>query len=144
MQNQKPNPIDTPPFGESVSRPVLSRPSLREAVSRAEEQIESFAFPEHDRARVRELCFIIAEVYLMAPDAPIRISGENLDGYLVRQVFEELRNEHVRLVLDNFRSVTDVIKYKKAYLRAALYHSVFELESHYANLVNHNMAGGSA
>jgi hypothetical protein len=129
-------------LGVSPSCPVSSRPSLREAVSRAEQQIERYAFAEHEQDRVRELCFIIAEVYMMNPEHVIRISGEDLDAALVKEVFGELRNEHVRLVLDNFKSVTDIVRYKKAYFRSALYHSVFELESHYANLVNHDLAKG--
>lgn len=127
---------------DDVSRPVSSRPSLREALRRAERQIESEAFAESEAARVRELCFIIAEVYLMDRGGVIRISGEELDARLVQEVFEELRHEHVRMVLENFKNVTALVRYKKAYFRSALYHAVFELEAHYANLVSHDLWKG--
>lgn len=124
------------------SCPVTSRPSLREALSRAERQIEKHAFAECEQARVRELCFIIAEIYMMRPDCVIRISGEDLDARLVKEVFAELRHEHLRMVLDNFKGIKKVVRNKKAYFRTALYNSVFELEAHYANLVNHDLAKG--
>lgn len=121
-----------------MSRP--SRPTLREALCRAECQIEAQAFEPFEAARVRELCFIIAEVYLLKPDSTVRIAGEALDAEVVQEVFRELCHEHVRMVLDNFKSVTAVIHNKKAYFRTALYNSVFEVEAHYANLVNHDFA----
>ena len=123
---------------EKTSRP--SRPTLRKALDRAECQIESHAFEAAEKARVRELCFIIAEVYLLRPESTVRIAGEALDAEMVQDVFSELRHEHVRMVLDNFKSVTDVIRNKKAYFRTALYNSVFEVEAHYANLVSHDFA----
>lgn len=116
---------------ESLSRP--SRLSFREAVRFAEGQIELHAIDERYRAQARELCYIIAEVYLMNPDAPIRISGELLDGYVVQQVFGEIGAEHIMLVIENFNRSTYLIKNKKAYLRTSLYNSVFELEASIEN-----------
>ena len=118
------------------------RPTLGEAVSRAERQIEQFAFAAHEMARVREICFIMAEVTLLPKETPVRVAGETIDAGLVGEVFAELRHEHVRMVLDNFRGVTARVRNKKAYLRAALYQSVFEVEAHYANLVSHDAAEG--
>lgn len=139
MQNCKKrdkNGLDT-----ACACPVTSRPTLGEAVARAERQIESRAFAPCEAARVREICFIIAEIYAMDPMQRVCVSGEMQDVRLMREVFGELRYEHVRMVLDNFANVTALVRNKKAYLRSALYHSVFEFESHYANLVNHALAG---
>jgi hypothetical protein len=86
-----------------------------------------------------ELCLVMAEVYLMDSASRIRIGGEELDGHLVREVFGELSHEHVDLVMRNFKEVTATVKNKKAYLRASLYQSVFELESHYINRVSHDL-----
>ena len=116
------------------------RPTLGEAVRRAEGQIESFAFAESERARVREICFILAA--LLPEEEMVRVAGETLEAGLVREVLALVRHEHVRMVLDNFKGVTARVRNKKAYLRSALYQSVFELEAHYANLVNHHAAGG--
>lgn len=119
---------------------VLSRPSFRDMIRHAEGQIEIQSFDEQDLAQAHEICAIMAEISLMRMDIPVRIAGEPLDSTLVKQVFEEITAEHVRLVIRNFNGVTGLIRNKRAYLRTALYNSVFELESHYKNLVNHDFA----
>lgn len=88
---------------------------------------------------MRELCYIIAEVYIIDPESKIKVSDEYLDAYLVQEIFRELDFNHLELVLDNFNEKTDLVKNKRAYLRTALYNSVFEIESHYTNLVKHDM-----
>ncbi len=117
-----------------------SRPSFRDAIRHAEAQIEIQSFDERDLAQAHEICAIMAEISLMRMDIPVRIAGEPLDSTLVKQVFEEITAEHVQLVIRNFNGVTGLIRNKRAYLRTALYNSVFELESHYKNLVNHDFA----
>ena len=104
------------------------------------ELYECTEFTERDH--LRELCYIIAEVYIIDPDSKIKISDEILDAYLVQEIFRELTLEHLRLVKDNFEDQIELIKNKRAYLRTALYNSVFEIEAHYTNLVNHDMATG--
>lgn len=124
-------------------RPV--RPSFREAFRRAAAQVELDCCSPSERDLLRELCYIIAEVYILDPDSHVKISDESLDAYLVQEIFGELTLEHLRLVRDNFTEQTEPIKNKRAYLRAALYNSVFEIESHYTNLVNRDLrAGGIA
>jgi len=81
----------------------------------------------------RELCLIIAEVLVLDQDTIIKINGSNISAHVVQEVFSQLRNDHVRLVFNNFRDVAERVFNKKAYLRTALYNSVFEIESHYAN-----------
>ena len=125
------------------SCPVLSRPSFREAIRRAEDQIELGAI-DHFQNEARELCMIMAEVWMMNPGDKLRVSGEMLDAYMVQEVFGELTCEHVKLVLANFHSITYLVQNKKAYLRAALYNSVFEMEAHYANRVARDMKGENA
>ena len=124
-------------------RPSL-RPSFREAISRAERQVRRDDIL-HDRTvraeLLRELCMIMAEVYMMDPDKPIRISGEWLDGHVVQQMFSEIERDHVEMVVSEFYRLTDEIRNKKAYLRTALYNSVFSLEAHYTNRVNHDLKG---
>lgn len=122
-----------------MSRPV--RPSFREAFRRAAKQVGLYEYAAaSERDPLRELCYIVAEVYAIDPDSRVNISGEILDAYLVQEIFGELTLDHLRLVLANFREQMDLIKNKRAYLRAALYNSVFEIEAHYANLANHDMA----
>lgn len=130
-------------MGDFLSRSL--RPSFREAICRAERQVgrDDIIF---DRAvepgLLREICMIMAEVYMMDPDKPIRISGEWLDGHVVQQVFSELQRDHVVMVADEFCRLTSDIRNKKAYLRTALYNSVFSIEAHYKNRVNYDMAKG--
>ena len=54
-------------------------------------------------------------------------------AFLVQEVFGLLRNEHARIVFDNFQNVSHHIFNKKAYLRTALYNVVFEIESNSIN-----------
>ena len=120
------------------------RPSFRSAISRAERQVERDAIVIDRVASpelVREICMIIAEVYMMDADKPIRISGEWLDGHVVQEVFGELTREHVVAVIWEFRRLTCEVRNKKAYLRTALYNSVFTLKAHYENKVNHDLRG---
>lgn len=136
-----PRKENTPSFTDIISVPsCLSRPSFRDAIRHAETQIEIECFDEHEMEQAREICAIIAEVWLMRDDIPIRIAGEQLDSTLVKQVFQEITAAHVRLVIGNFNGVTGLIRNKRAYLRTALYNSVFELEAHYRNLVNHDFS----
>lgn len=122
---------------------VPSRPSFREAFRRAAQQIELECCDVTEKDAIRELCYIIAEAYAIEPASKIRISGETLDAYLVQEVFRELTLEHLRLVRSNFEQRTCLIKNKRAYLRAALYNSVFELEAHYTNLCAYNSDKGA-
>ena len=121
------------------------RPSFRSAISRAEKQVEYDIILQGKLIApglAKEVCMIIAEVYMMDPEKPIRISGEWLDGHVVQQVFEELTSEHVIAVIDEFCRLTIDVKNKKAYLRTSLYNSVFTLDAHYTNRVNYDLAKG--
>lgn len=106
-----------------------------EAVELARQQIEleSFARPPMGKRcseyRLAEaLCRIIAEVIKMRPAGQIKISGEMLDAVLVKEVFAEIRADHIQHVIDiiHARGCGDTCK--KIYVRSMLYNSVFELE----------------
>lgn len=123
------------------SRQVSSRLSFRQAIEKAKEQINIECFNLPDRAMVQEIISNIAEVYMLYDSAPVKIAGDTLDGYIVKQVFEEIREEHVQLVIENYQRITYIVNYKKSYIRTALYNAVFEIEAHYTNLVNHDLNG---
>ena len=120
------------------SRP--SRPSFREAYRRAANQVELSCCAAEERNALRELCYIIAEIYIMDPDAKVHIAGEMLDAYLAQEIFGELTLEHLRMVRESFQRLDSPVKKKRAYLRSALYNSVFELEAHYENMASYIMA----
>ena len=81
----------------------------------------------------KELCLIIAEVFVLDQNSVIKINGSNIPAHLAKEVFSQIRYEHVCLVFDNYRNVKERIFNKRAYIRTALYNAVFEIESHYAN-----------
>lgn len=136
------NDLKTNPSPFSHDRECMSaRLSFREAFRRAAIQTELSLCNNSRADQMRELCYIIAEVYIINSDSKIAISDETLDAYLVQEIFSELRYQHLELVLENFNSKTEIVKNKRAYLRTALYNSIFEYESHYINLVKHDMEG---
>jgi hypothetical protein len=117
------------------------RLSFDEILLRTKTQIEYQSLREQNagqaEGQLKEICFIISEIYLFYPDDRIKIAGELLPAHAVQEIFGQLTAEHIEMVLNNFSRQTHLIKNKKAYLRTALYNSVFEFESDVANTVNH-------
>lgn len=127
--------------GESQvsSRLVSSRLSYAQALEKAKEQINLDCFRETDKPFASEILANIAEVFMLWDSTPVKIAGVQIDGYILKQIFEQLHEEHVQLVIDNFHKIDYIVNYKKAYIRTALYNSVFEIEAHYDNLVKHDL-----
>ena len=100
-------------------------------------QVQYHGFTDLRRNRIdpfyKELCLIIAEVFVMDQNSVIKINGSNCYVHLVQEVYSQIRHDHVQLVFNNFNNVTQRIINKKAYLRTALYNAVFEFESQYIN-----------
>ena len=51
----------------------------------------------------------------------------------MQDVFSKIGNEHIKMVIENFRSIAYRVRAKKTYMRTALYNSVFEYEAYYDN-----------
>ncbi len=102
--------------------------SFREAIEDAREQIEIQSFDKTDLPQAEEIALIIAELNMLHPSMLIQIAGNKLTVEMVREIYARLTNEHVDMVLKNFRAVQYEIKHIKTYLRTALYNSVFEFE----------------
>lgn len=115
---------------------VKSSLSFVEAVEKAKQQINLECFEPEEKEMVQEIIFIVAEIYMLRDSSPIKISGEQIDAYIVKQVFEEIREHHVRLVMENFGKIRYIVNFKKAYLRTALYNAVFEYETAEKNRFN--------
>lgn len=126
--------------GQSVCQPAVRAViqergiSFGEAVELAKRQINIawFARPPFGKAgadyRLAEaLCRIMAEVMKMRDMGQIRISGEMLESSLVKDVFAEIRAEHVERVIEAIRTQGCGDTCKKIYIRTMLYNSVFEL-----------------
>ena len=109
--------------------------SLSEVCESVKCQIEADCFYKADEPLVNEIALIIAEVYCLPDNLQIRIAGNDLPVCLVSDVYRRLTGEHVETVIDNFRRADYEIKYKKTYLRTALYNSVFEAAAKAENTV---------
>ena len=96
---------------------------------------------EKDEVRqIIEFCNIIADVLTLPPQALITLNGEQKYASVVQEVYQQLDERHLEIVLENFNRVPYKIKHPKTYLRAALYNSYFEIESIGANETNVRMA----
>ena len=124
--------------GQSV-RPVSQ--SIFKKLEDVKKQVEFEAFGKLINGRVHidplymELCLIIAEIHLINPAALIKVNGAEMEVGIVQEVYKQLKNDHIRLVFDNVQELSAKIFNKKAYLRTALYNAIFEIETHYTNLV---------
>ncbi len=120
--------------GQSVSPSVCH--SFKLEIKAVANRLCLYAVRETDKAFAHELCAIIAEVNLMRPHFLVKIGGEALEAGLVQEVFSCLTHDHLERVMTAFNSCKNEIRNKKAYLRTALYNSVFELEAGTINDVN--------
>lgn len=131
--------MSTPNFvGSVLSRPVGS---LAQVLTAVKSQVEYDTFYPTEKALAGELCLIISEMFTLPPGAEVQIGQDKLTVNLVQQVYSMLTREHLALVIDNFRSCGREIKFKKAYMRTALYNSVFEYESYCENLYASHRSG---
>lgn len=136
MENENNNPLflEKDNVGQSVA-PSVHR-SFKDEIGAVAKQLELYAVRETDKQFAYELCAIIAEVNLMRPHFLVKIGGEALEAGLVQEVFSCLTHDHLERVMTAFNSCKNEIRNKKAYLRTALYNSVFELEAGTINDVN--------
>lgn len=120
----------------SESSPVKSsRGLLNTILDDVREMIEIECFSPRDHAMAEQIAMIIAEMAILPSTSKIRIDGSDIDAWIVVQVFDRLRHEHVADVISRFREATYEIKHIKTYLRTALYNSVLESEARIDNAV---------
>ena len=123
-------------FSEKESCRVSHRVgSFTEALQRVKQRVSLYAFPKGDMPQAIELCLIIAEVEILPDGIEMQIGGDKLPVEMVREVYNMLQYEHLEMVIDHFKQERRALKYKKSYLRTAIYNSMFELESNYINEV---------
>jgi hypothetical protein len=116
---------------------TVSGRSLSETLDVVMRQVDYNCFADLRFNRIdplyKELCLVIAEAFFLKSDSTIKINGSFVHAQLLKEVFSNLSNEHLRLVFENFHNVAARVYNKKAYLRTALYNAVFELESSCVN-----------
>lgn len=113
---------------ESSPGPVRSG-TLAEMLNTVKDQLNFECFDKEYLEQADEICLIIAEIFILPPSATVQISGNKLTAEAVRDVYSRLRHEDVITVMDNFEAATYEIRFKKTYLRTALYNEVFERSS---------------
>ncbi len=107
------------------------RLTFREAVTRAEIQTGLYNVDRrHELWGIRhDLCRVMAEVYMMHPEATVRVAGEDLPAGLVADVYREVTEVMAETLAAELQGQLAGVTYMKAYLRSALYIKVFEFES---------------
>jgi hypothetical protein len=122
---------------ESVSHSQSQRPvGLMEAVAKTKERICYSEFGLYDRPIASEIVKILSETACLPAGCFVRIGGDPLPALLVQEVYELVGFEQVEYVIKKFRGVQYKIRSTKAYLRTALYNSVFEMETALENEIN--------
>lgn len=99
--------------------------NMASAIAKARCQIDVECFKPSDRAQADEIIMIIAEIYRLPGDWEVQIDGGKLPAAMVAEVYESLREEHVEAVMREFEKITHEIRFKKSYLRTALYNEAF-------------------
>lgn len=106
-----------------------------ETLAAVREQIEVGSMPPQDKALASEIALIITELIHLSPESDVSIGRDKLSASLVTEIYKRLNGDHVRAVIHRFRKANYKITHTKAYLRTALYNSVFELEAQTENEV---------
>ncbi len=96
-----------------------------------------------DMNLINEMVAIIIDT-IFTQGKSVRIGGEEKPRELVTSALLKLTYEDVEHAIDQFKSVTNRICKKKQYILTTLYNCKMEFDSHYTNLVKHNMGRGSA
>lgn len=120
-------------ISERIDRAYFDDMTFSEAFVAVKEQVEFFAFSDTDKDEADGICLIIAEILKLPPASMVRIGGNNLPAEMVQAIYYRLTHEHIELVISNYARAAYEIKFKKTYLRTALYNAVFEYEAHYTN-----------
>lgn len=107
--------------------------SLASELARVKATLEFECFDTEYKSQAAEICLIIAEMAMLPPSTTVQIGGSKITADVVREIYSMLTHEDIISVMDNFEEVAYKIKYKKTYLRTALYNEVFERNSRVIN-----------
>lgn len=118
----------------SVSGRVLSFEAAMEWV---EMQISlAELLEEDDNTLYDDIAHIIADVYVRNPKYEVKVDGEWVTYGYLQEVFSELTSEHVQAVAAKFENYTQEIRFKRAFLRTALFNICFEINADVTNAVS--------
>ena len=91
------------------------------------------AAPERERL-YREIVRIIADAFMRSPERPVIIDGEEIRFGYLQEIYRELEPENISDVADALERYPREIRYKKAFLRTALFNARLEAETGVTNL----------
>lgn len=111
------------------SRPVASFGAAQRAAAKLISLDALIAGDAGNERLYGEICRIIADVYMHNPDRETVIDGEVTTYGYVQEIFCLLEAENVVAVVQALERYPREIRYKKAFVRTALYNTIFELET---------------
>lgn len=107
--------------------------TLQDHIDKVKGQLEFESFDTPYIPQAEEICLIIAEMAMLPPSATVQIGGNKLTAEAVRVIYDRLGHDDIISVMDNFEAAEYNIRFKKTYLRTALYNEVFERTSRAIN-----------
>ena len=98
--------------------------------------------PHVDREQLDEIVDLVQET-VCSTRSRIRVAGNDYPAEIVRSKLLKLNSEHIRFVMDCLKQNTTRIRNIRQYLLAMLFNAPSTMNSYYAALVAHDMAGAA-
>ena len=98
--------------------------------------------PHVDREQLDEIVALVQET-VCSTSSRIRVAGNDYPAEVVRSKLLKLNSEHIRFVTDCLKQNTTRIRNIRQYLLTALFNAPSTMNSYYAALVAHDMAGAA-
>lgn len=124
-------------ISRDTTRPAPSShpSSFRQMLETVYQQINYnfFALLGYQRKLAEEIAKIITEIYMYKDSILIEIDGDEIEAGVVKEIYRELREEHICAVINQYSAVRTLVRYPKRYIRTCLYNIVFSLALQEAN-----------
>ncbi len=98
--------------------------------------------PHVDREQLDEIVALVQET-VCSTRSRIRVAGNDYPTEVVRAKLLKLNSEHIRFVMDCLKQNTTRIRNIRQYLLTVLFNAPSTMNSYYAALVAHDMAGAA-
>ena len=115
--------------------PSSHQSSFRQMLETVYQQINYnfFALLRYQKDLADEIAKIITEIYMYKDSVLIEIDGDEIEAGVVKEIYRELREEHICAVINQYSAVRTMVRYPKRYIRTCLYNIVFSLALQEAN-----------
>ena len=149
-QNTDQSITDSIPFPSGFPEtPVQKRTEAKESFERYRNLIlENIDYdvlasdPHVDRELLDEIVDLVQET-VCSTRSRIRVAGNDYPTEVVRSKLLKLNGEHIRFVMDCLKQNTTRIRNIRQYLLTVLFNAPSTMNSYYAALVAHDMAGAA-